>query len=103
MRYIFSLWSKWFSTAVDGTGLGVNGREKALDLLEKNGLRAHYYLPAIGMDNQELANACRILASAGYIITTSDGTITGKVASARPTKDEQIALRRASFKLVQSN
>ena len=81
-------------------GKGVKEREDALDILERNGLRAHYYLPSIGIEDRELANACRRLASAGYIITAGDGTITGKVAAARPTKNEQVALRRASFKLV---
>ncbi|HEY0843430.1 hypothetical protein [Methylotenera sp.] len=103
MGYITSLWSKWFDTSVESSVLSVVGRDKALDLLEKNGLRAHYYLPAVGMESQELANACRTLASAGYIITAADGTITGKVASARPTKKELAALRRAAFKLVQAN
>ncbi len=103
MNKIFSLCSKWFGATGEGSALGMNAREKALDLLEQNGLRAHYYLPAVGIENQELANACRMLASAGFIITASDGTITGKVASARPSNDELVALRRASFKLVSSN
>jgi hypothetical protein len=75
-------------------------RTKALDILDQHGLRANYYMPAVGMEDQELANACRRLASAGYIITTADGTISGKVAIARPTKNEQLEYRRASFKLV---
>lgn len=115
MRFIKELFTRLRQTKVhtivlgDQTGLvlgrpmlgkGVKEREDALDVLEQHGLRAHFYLPAVSMENQELANACRRLASAGYIITTADGTITGKVAAARPTKDEQIARRRASFKLV---
>lgn len=75
-------------------------RTKALDILDQHGLRAHYYMPAIGMGDPELADACRRLASAGYIITSADGTITGKVAVARPTNNEQLEHRRASFKLV---
>lgn len=83
-------------------GKGVKERENAMEVLERHGLRAHFYLPAIGVEDQELANACRYLADAGYIITTADGTVTGKVASARPTKDEQITMRRAAFKLIVS-
>jgi len=83
-------------------GKGVKERDDALSVLERHGLRAHFYLPAIGLEDQELANACRYLAAAGYIITTADGTVTGKVASARPTKDEQVTMRRAAFKLVVS-
>jgi hypothetical protein len=75
-------------------------RKEALDILDQHGLRANYYMPAVGIEDQVLANACRRLASAGYIITSADGTITGKVAVARPTKNEQLEYRRASFKLV---
>lgn len=101
MKIITSLLGKLFGySASDAGGFAEGARTKALDILEQHGLRAHYYMPAIGMEDQELANACRTLASAGYIITSADGTITGKVAVARPTKDEQVADRRASFKLI---
>lgn len=100
MRWVSSLFSRFFASAPEATMMAHGVREQSLDVLDRNGLRAHYYLPAIGIEDQELANACRRLASAGYIITTEDGTITGKVASARPTKDEQVTMRRASFKLV---
>lgn len=98
MRWFLSLFG--ITSAPEATMMAESIKEQSLDVLERNGLRAHYYLPAIGIEDQELANACRRLASAGYIITAADGTITGKVASARPTKDERIAMRRASFKLV---
>lgn len=102
MMKLVSLIFGLFRQQPTATCLSDTARTSSLDLLERHGLRAHYYLPAIGMEDRELANACRRLASAGYIITTRDGTITGNVASARPTKDEQIAMRRASFKLVES-
>lgn len=101
MKWISRI-AELFRQQSDAGGLSDGDRNAALDLLERNGLRAHYYLPAIGVEDQELANACRRLASAGYIITTADGTITGKVAAARLTKDELAAMRRAAFKLVTS-
>lgn len=102
MRWFSSLFARFFTPTPEATMMAEGVREQSLDVLERNGLRAHYYLPSIGIEDQELANACRRLASAGYIITAADGTITGKVASARPTKDEQVVMRRASFKLVAS-
>ena len=102
MRWFASLFSRIFESVPEATMMAHGVREQSLDVLERNGLRAHYYLPAIGIEDQELANACRRLASAGYIITAEDGTITGKVASARPSKDERVAMRRASIKLVAS-
>lgn len=101
MKFISSFLGKLFGrSAPDAVCLADGARTKALDILDQHGLRAHYYMPAIGMEDQELANACRRLASAGYIITLADGTIAGKVAVARPTKDEQVMDRRASFKII---
>lgn len=104
MKFVSLFFAKLFGhSAPDMVGLADEARTKALDILDQHGLRAHYYMPAIDMQDQELANACRRLASAGYIITSIDGTITGKVAAARPTKDEQVADRRASIKIIVSN
>lgn len=101
MKLITDLLGKLFGrTTPVARGFADGARTKALDILDQHGLRAHYYMPSIGMQDRELADACRRLASAGYIITSMDGTITGKVAVARPTKDEQVADRRASIKLV---
>lgn len=101
MKFVTAFFGKLFGrSAPVAVGLADGARTKALDILDQHGLRANYYIPAIGMKDKELANACRLLASAGYIITSADGTITGKVAVARPTMQEQVEARRASFKLV---
>ena len=102
MRSVVSALRKLFDPLSGGTMLAETGRDKALDVIERHGLRANYYMPAIGIQDEELANACRMLASAGYIITDAHGTITGKVATARPSKDELVAKRRASFRLVEN-
>ena len=78
-------------------------RESALDVLEKHGLRAHYYLPGVGLhEDRELANACNHLAAVGHIITDSAGALVGKVATARLTPAELARERRASFRLIKS-
>lgn len=77
-------------------------RESALDILQKHGLRAHYYLPGIGLEDRELANACHRMAAAGHIITDSTGALVGKVATARLTPEELAQERRASFRLVKT-
>lgn len=77
-------------------------RESALDVLEKHGLRAHYYLPGIGLEDRELANACNHMASAGHIITDNTGALVGKVATARLMPAELVRERRASFRLVKT-
>lgn len=101
MKFVSTFLGNLFRrSAPEACCLADGARTKALDILDRHGLRAHYYMPAIGMQDQELANACRTLASAGFIITSADGTIIGEVAVARPTKSEQIENRRASFKLV---
>ncbi|NHR07424.1 hypothetical protein HA052_19725 [Chromobacterium haemolyticum] len=75
-------------------------RDKALDVLAQNGLAAHYYLPAVGVADRELAAACRELAGCGYLIVDRYGDLQGKVAAARPTSDEIAQERRAAFRIV---
>lgn len=67
------------------------------------GYQVHYYLPAIGQeDDVELANALRWLGGTGYIITDGDGRLIGKVAT-RATRDQQAQARRSSMRLVVDN
>lgn len=77
-------------------------KEKALDVLGKHGFRAHYYLPQVGIEDRELADACHLLAGKGFLITDSSGALVGKVATARLTPAELAKERRASFRLVKS-
>lgn len=75
-------------------------REQALDILEKHGLRAHWYVPAADVEDPELAAACDFLRSRGYLITDSDGCLFGKVATARPSSEELATQRRAQFRFI---
>ena len=75
-------------------------REKALDILEKHGFRSHYYLPAIGMTDPELAEACRFLSQRGHIITDQDGRLVGAFAATRLTPNEVAEEKRKSIRRI---
>lgn len=76
--------------------------EVALDIIERHGMKAHYYLPAIGnRDNASLSEALDLLSTRGFIITAAaDRTLVGKVATARPNSSEVAISRRATFKVI---
>lgn len=83
------------------TLISVNARDKALAVLKRNGLQAFYYLPAIGIDDQELADALRFLGDSGFIITDQKtGDLTGRVLAASMTSHERAQQRRAQFRVV---
>jgi len=76
-------------------------RENALDVLEKHGCRAHFYLPTVGaQDDRELWDALETMRLAGFIVTDQSGNLVGKVATARPTREECAEERRASLRLI---
>lgn len=75
-------------------------REAALDVLEKHGIRAQFYMPAAHVRDRELADALRLLASRGYFMTDLEGRLVGVVATARPTVDENAQQRRSEFKVI---
>jgi hypothetical protein len=78
-------------------------RENALDVLEKHGYRAHFYLPTVGaQDDRELWEALETMRLARFIVTDRNGHLVGKAASARLTSQECAEERRASFRLVQT-
>jgi hypothetical protein len=80
-----------------------DAREKALDVIEKHGYRAHFYLPTVGaQDDRELWEALETMRLAGFIITNQNGHLVGKVATARPTSQEIAEERRASFSLIKT-
>jgi hypothetical protein len=60
------------------TALGERAREDALGRLARHGVTAHYYVPAAGCEDQELAAALRLLASRGYVMADAQGAIVGK-------------------------
>lgn len=76
-------------------------RESALDTLSRHGIDAHYYLPAIGCEDNELANALRLLGGRGYLMTDAAGGLVGKVAKARLTPEERAQESRKRFHLVE--
>lgn len=82
--------------------MGSVARERALDVLEKHGLCAHWYAPAAGIEDQELAEACHFLGGHGFLITDTQGGLVGKVATARLSTEEIAQQRRAQFRLVTS-
>jgi len=76
-------------------------REEALDTLARHGIDAHYYLPAVGCEDNELSNALRLLGGRGYLMTHANGSLVGKVAKARLTPDERSQESRKRFFLVE--
>lgn len=78
-------------------------RESALDVIEKHGYRAHFYLPTVGaLEDRELWEALETMRLAGFIVTDQSGNLVGKVATARPTSQEIASERRAAFRLVET-
>ena len=75
-------------------------REIALDVLDKHNIRAHYYFPAADYNDAELKKSLTLLGSRGYVFTSEADQFLGKVATARPTKDENVKMRRAEYRLV---
>ena len=79
-------------------------RENALDVIEKHGYRAHFYLPTVGaQSDRELWEALETMRLAGFIITDRNGHLVGKAATARLTGQEIAEERRAFFKLVKTD
>lgn len=76
-------------------------RQQALDTLDTHGIDAHYYLPVVGCEDKELANALRLLGSRGYVMTDSTGALVGKVAKARLTPNERASESRKRFFLIE--
>ncbi|WP_045861728.1 hypothetical protein [Teredinibacter purpureus] len=78
------------ASAASGVGFSPFARNKYLEILERNGIDAHYYLPSVGSrGNDELCEALDALAHAGYIMTDSSGYIVGTVAKARLSNNEK--------------
>lgn len=53
--------------------------KKAKELLEKNGFTSHIYIPSIGVNNKELAEAMARVSSDGYVLLDKEGKLVGKV------------------------
>lgn len=77
-------------------------REKALDIIEAHGLRSYFYLPGVGIKDKELRKALCYMQHQNYVFIDESGKLLGKVAVARPTKDEIVEERRLSFKLIET-
>jgi len=78
-------------------------REAALDILERHSLCARFYLPHLGMDDEDLAEACRWLAENGYIITTVHGALVGRTVGARPVPAAVAQRREPGLEIVRNN
>lgn len=90
-----------FSTKQAPTMLGVHARDKALAVLQKNGLQAFYYMPASGIEDRELAKALCLLGDAGFIITNQNtGDLTGCVVAAKSNSQALAERRRAQFRVI---
>lgn len=82
--------------------LSESTRERWLDLIEQRGYSAYFWLPGIEHhDDQDLWEALEGLKRAGYIITRPDGTVAGKLAKTRLSRDEKASQRRATFRVVE--
>ncbi len=112
MKALHNFWLKWFTGAAfadpqrclaeQGTAeseIYMKRRNDALDVLAAHGLHAHYYLPATKIVDNTLADACRFLGNAGYIITNWQGDFVGKIVAARPSKGALTVARRPLFKI----
>jgi predicted HD phosphohydrolase len=95
VRYLLGLERKVYPTDV-----GEVARARALDVLERHALQAHWYAPAVGCTDGELADALRLLGDSGHLITDRHGALVGRFATCRPTHEECAAMRRASFRVV---
>lgn len=94
----------FFGSDIHGTGISEHAQSAALAVLAKNGMRAHYYMVAIGIDDAELANALRFLRSAGYLITDdSSDALVGKVAAVPANKVDRAETRRAKLHVVDND
>ncbi len=77
--------------------------ERDLDAIEKKGLKAHLYFPApVGtIDYIELYSALSRVKYCGFIFTEEDGSMAGKIMTARPSSEQLANERRAMFKIVE--
>jgi len=90
-----------FTQAKEGDRLSDESIEQAIDIIEQQGMKAHYYLASVDhRENEELSFALDTLNAAGFIITDSSGALVGKTATKRITSSERAEALRAQFKLV---
>jgi hypothetical protein len=88
--------------AKEGDRLSASSIDRATDVIEARGMKAHLYLAGVGSrDDTELSYALDTLNAAGFIITDSDGLLVGKVATKNLGSYEIAAQRRAEFKIVE--
>lgn len=83
-----------------GVSMGIGAKERALDVLAAHGITAYYYMPALGIEDREFADALRLLGERGFLMVDSTGELVGPVELARPSPDERAAQRRAMFRVV---
>jgi len=75
--------------------------ERAVDIVESKGMKAHLYLASMGnRGDRELSEALDTLSSAGFIVTDSNGTLAGRVATKRLDSNQIALQRRAQFKVL---
>ncbi|MFA0809486.1 hypothetical protein [Microbulbifer epialgicus] len=88
-------------TAQEGDRLSSDSIDSAISEIEKHGMKAHFYLAGLGnRENKELSYALDTLVAAGFIITDSQGSLVGGVATKNLSSEELIQQRRATFKIV---
>lgn len=86
-----------------GGRLSESSIESAVDVVEKNGMKAHAYFAGIGSrEDNELSYALDTLEAAGFIITNTNGTLVGKVATRCRNSDEITQQRRAKNTLIKA-
>jgi len=81
--------------------LSDSARKHWLDVLDKHGITAHFYMASCGYrEDTELSNALDRLNAAGYIFTDTAGHLVGRIAKARLSSQEIAELKRADFKII---
>ena len=74
-----------------------------LAVLEDRGIRAHIYMPSVGiLDDTELCEALERLSLAGYVFTNSQGELLGR-SSLQLNSNERASRPRSNFKVVDKN
>ncbi|PKM47078.1 MAG: hypothetical protein CVV05_01430 [Gammaproteobacteria bacterium HGW-Gammaproteobacteria-1] len=84
------------------SGLKSATRDRWLDVIERHGYTAHFWLPGIAHHaDRELWEALEGLKNAGFIVIDANGALAGKVAKARLPVGELAEQRRAQFRIVE--
>lgn len=79
---MFSYIMNKIKRAAEGDRLSESSINNAVGVIEKHGMKAHFYFAGVGNRcNEELSDALDTLEAAEFIITSPNGALVGKVAT----------------------